>query len=381
MREKDCAAITPQRERPPALASVCCDLILLSWNRPDLLQPCVERLLRYTTVPSRLLLVDNASTDPATMEYLDQIRGSAWMHVTVVRRAKNEGFSVGMNDGLRRSSAPWICLLNNDILVTEGWLSEMLHVAELNPTIGLMNPMSNEFNMEPCRQGETIDAVAQRLRACHGRWLEHSSGVGFCALLSRRVFEQVGYFDERFEFLYSEDADYSVRVRNAGWICAIAEGAYVYHHQRSTMKQNPALIQRLEENRRRFYAKWGRPQPRRIAYILTEERDTLAGLRSDHIRRLANEGHGVWVFCTRRTAGCVPRHLQVTAVQLSHAGFRLHLLWRLLIKKKRFQQLITPQARLAAALRGSRWAHRAEVTVAGDDTGEGLGTPQGSLRD
>ncbi len=116
----------------PGLSSrhraVACDLILLTWNRPDLLKPCIERILRSTRLPCRLLIVDNASTDPEARAYLPTIRGTEWVDTEVIIRPSNDGFSIGMNEGMARSTAPWVCLLNNDILVTEGWLEEMLRV-------------------------------------------------------------------------------------------------------------------------------------------------------------------------------------------------------------------------------------------------------------
>ena len=346
-------------------ADPICDLVLLTWNRADLLKPCVERVLRHTRVPSRLLIVDNASTDADAVAYLEELGrspGTERVEVTVIRRLRNDGFAIGMNDGIGRTTAPWICLLNNDILVTEGWLEELLHVAQANPQIGLLNPMSNEFNIGPMDPAGPVDEVGAEGRRHHGRWIEHYMGVGFCVLFPRQVVGRVGVLDVDFEFLYAEDRDYSMRVQRAGWICAIAEGAYVFHHRQSTMKRNPALSARLRENQERFFRKWNKEWDKRIAYVVSP-RAAIAPT-ADRIRQMANEGHSLWAFYVRKAQAAVPRHFIVRPQPSPSIGFSAYVLWRILTKKKRFDRIIVTSRRLAAVLRALRFLHRADVIVA-----------------
>ena len=342
--------------------SPLCDLILLTWNRPDLSIPCVERLLRHTTVSSRLIIVDNASTDPQALAFLERVRGTPLVDVEVVRRAENEGFAKGMNAGLTRTAAPWICLLNNDILVTAGWLEELIRVAQANPIIGALNPMSNEFNLEPARPHETIDELAGNLRSRQGRWLENWLCVGFCLFFSREVFEQVGGLDETFRFMYSEDKDYSFRIRQLGRLCAIAEGAYVYHHGSSTMKQHPDRWKLLQENEERLYRKWSMERPQRIAVLLNGHSEASEEAR-ERIRRLANAGHRVWVFHDAANQRSFPRHFQVVPQRLGTVGFLSHATGRILLKKKKFHQIVVPNRRTASILQRLKPVHRAEVLV------------------
>lgn len=352
--------------RSDNLMAALCDLVLLTWNRPDLLVPCVQRILRHTTVPSRLLIVDNASTDPQALEFLRQVRGTDAVEVVVVRRTSNDGFAKGMNEGLGRSAAPWLCLLNNDILVTAGWLEEMLAVARAHPSIGALNPMSNEFNLAPVRAGETIDELARALQSRRGRWIENWFCVGFCLFLSRETFEQAGFLDEAFTFIYSEDKDYSFRIRRLGRLCAIAEGAYVYHHGSSTMKERPDRWKLLEENETRFYRKWSMERPSRIAYLLTGRSEASDEAR-ERIRRLANTGHRVWVFYPAPRGGVeelrIPRHFQVVPQQVERVGFWPRATGRILFKKKKFQRIVLPPSQAQRLFQWLTPIHRAEVVV------------------
>ncbi|MDP3722429.1 MAG: glycosyltransferase [Candidatus Omnitrophota bacterium] len=342
-----------------------CDLVLLTWDRADLLKPGVERLLLHTRLDTRLIIVDNGSSEPETLRYLSEVRGTPWVEIEVVRRPQNDGFAAGINTGLAQTRAPWICVLNNDILVTAGWLSELIHVATSHPTLGLLNPMSNEFGAHP-QPGETVDDVARRLQPLQGRWLEATGAVGFCLLMPRRVFERVGYLDETFWFMYYEDADYSLRVRRAGYFCAIAEGAYVYHLGSATAKRDPTREQRFLENGERFYRKWRRPRPQRIAYVLLEQQGPVLDRAVSSIRHLVNDGHRVWVFGDPAIEFAIPRHREVTVVRLSGPWRALTVLWRILTKKKRFHRIVAPSGRFARCLQRFMPLHRAAVEHIGD---------------
>ena len=314
-----------------------CDLILLTWNRLDLLRPCVERIFAHTNLPSRLILVDNGTTDRETLDYLRGLKGTPTIDLEIVRIPENVWISKAINEGLSRAKAPWLCLLNNDILVTEGWLSEMIHVAQSHPNIGLLNPMSGEFGVLP-HPRENVDEVGRRLRRFYGQWLENSACVGFCMLLPKRVLDQVGYFDDQFQFFYFEDADYCLRVRQAGFDCGVARGTYVYHHGGATLKGDPTRDQRFRQNEERFFKKWGRQKSLRIAWIVPDEGRSPHEVRAV-IRRQANEGHKIWVFHTSGMAECIPAHLQVVPIQLPRFLFGLSILIRVLSKKKKFNRI------------------------------------------
>ncbi|HAM40657.1 MAG TPA: hypothetical protein DCP69_04805 [Candidatus Omnitrophica bacterium] len=237
----------------------------------------------------------------------------------------------------------------------------MLAVARAHPSIGALNPMSNEFNLAPVRAGETIDELARTLQSRRGRWIENWFCVGFCFLLSRETFQQAGFLDETFRFIYSEDKDYSFRIRRLGRLCAIAEGAYVYHHGSSTMKDHPDRWKLLEENETRFYRKWSLERPHRIAYLLNGRSEAPPEIR-ERLRELANAGHRVWVFHRGKADGrTIPRHFQVVPQRLGRFGFWPRATARILFKKKRFHRIILPRGPAARAFQWLQPIHRAEV--------------------
>ena len=119
-----------------------CDLILLSWNHLEETRPCLDTLFAHTDVPSRLFIIDNGS-EPDVRAFLRTVtpRG-AIRDVTLLQNETNEGFPRGMNRGLRASTAPYACILNNDLLFTAGWLSRLIDAAKARPDLGVLNPTS-----------------------------------------------------------------------------------------------------------------------------------------------------------------------------------------------------------------------------------------------
>lgn len=340
---------------------VICDLVLLTWNRRDLLEPCVQRLLEHTQLPSRLIIVDHGSTDPDALAFLETVRGTPAVDVMVIRLEQQRSIAAALNAGLARTEASWICLLNNDILVTAGWLEELIRVAEANPQLGLVNPMSNHFNVDP-RRGESIDAIAERLQQHRGQWLEASGCVGFCMLIPRRVFERVGYWDEAFAPMYFEDADYCLRVRQAGFDCGIAEGAYVYHHHNATIRHDPLREERFRTNKGRFDRKWpGRQPPQRIACLMPHRNMRDGAPDCQWVRRLANAGHKVWVFGPASLRVHIPRHLQIRVEAPRWCNLPLYFTGRILLKKKHFHQILSSSAGWRRFLRWLQPIHRARV--------------------
>ena len=94
------------------------------------------------------------------------------------------------------------------------------------------------------------------------------------------------------------------------------------------------------ENEERFLEKWGRQRSKRIAWILSVEGNSSAGIR-EKIRLQANEGHKVWVFHTVDMTTAIPRHLQVVPVPLPQFLFFWWVFWRASVKKKKFEAVTT----------------------------------------
>jgi len=349
------------------MAEPICDIVLLTWNHLELVQPCIETLLRHTTLPARLLIIDNGSDLPAH-EYLQRVTGTPHVTVELLRNETNEGFRKGMNKGLRVSRAPSVCLLNNDTLVTPGWLERMLEVADANPTIGLLNPSSNVFGDRPCR-GETLEAHASHLASRRDEWVEVGSCIGFCLMIKRTVIERIGLLTEDEPGFFFEDDDYSRRAQAAGFFCVVVPSAYVYHAEHRSVRALPQRERVFRASREAYWRRWGRPL--RVAYIpagpvalgsptLREVLDLAVSWvrRGSTVHLYANGANGASRDQLFRSVGLVPHG----DVVFRPCASRAHTLWRTLKRqKKRFALILTTDDTLKTWLSAWRWAHRAVV--------------------
>ena len=239
------------------MEEILCDLVLLSWNHLEETQPCLETLFANTTVASRLFIVDNGS-EPSVREFLSKVKPQGSIqNVTLLQNEKNEGFPKGMNRGIKASSAPYVCLLNNDLRFTAGWLEELIAIAKSNPHVGVVNPASSTFGEYPAA-GETPQAYADRRPLRKGQYTEVGMCIGFCMLIARSVIDKIGGLTEEVHRIFFEDEDFCVRAQHAGFMCVVAEGAYVFHAEHKTVKKMPEREALFSGNQRWCHEKWGR---------------------------------------------------------------------------------------------------------------------------
>ena len=353
---------------------ILCDLVLLSWNHLEETRPCLESLVRTTDVPCRLFIVDNGS-EPDVREFLRSVRPQgAIREVVVLQNDTNEGFPRGMNRGLRASRAPYVCLLNNDLVFTSGWLSQMLEVARQHPALGVLNPESNTFGHHP-PHGLPLEAYAGTLATKRGLYVEVGMCIGFCMLITRDVIDRVGLLAEEVERIFFEDEDYCMRAQAAGYQCVVVSASYVHHTEHQTVRKMPGREALFQRNQRWCHEKWGRwlrvAWPRFTA--VTPGSPELRGWLEQLVRLAKTRTH-VYVYCPEPDH-LTPEELFRSVGLVPHAD----VLWRsipprlapwaaacaiLARQKKRFDAILAPDARWATGMRQLRWVHRAEVVTA-----------------
>jgi len=245
--------------RPPV------SVVVLCYNNLELTKACIDSLVRYSDYPDlELIVVDNASSD-GTGDYLRSLDIPGVKLRTIVNEA-NLGFAGGNNMGLREANGDYLALLNNDTVVTPGWIHNLLRPVLSNPRIGAIGPVSNQVGNEACIAIEYKDTdemlrAAASYTAGHYQKIETTSTLGFfCVLIPRAVYSQVGDLDERFGVGMFEDDDYCNRIRQAGYSLAITHGAFVHHHQSAAFSQIAEdRKQRLFATNKKIYEnKWGR---------------------------------------------------------------------------------------------------------------------------
>jgi glycosyltransferase involved in cell wall biosynthesis len=89
---------------------------------------CITALRRHTRQRWELIVVDDGSTDE-TSAYLASVRDAAPMPVTVIADATSRGLPATINQGLRAARGEYLVVPNNDVVVTDGWLGQLIALA------------------------------------------------------------------------------------------------------------------------------------------------------------------------------------------------------------------------------------------------------------
>ena len=342
------------------MGTAACDLVLLGWNQLECTRPCVESILAHTQVPARLIIVDQASEEE-TVSYLKSLRSTPAVEIEILWNPKNVGYPKGMNLGLTKAAAPYVCFLNNDILVPPGWLEELIAVAESDPSIGLVNPSSNTFNLYPPKGTGWLE-FAKDLSKKRGQWTEVSYGEGFCLLGRREVLVKVGGFDDTtYDQIYFEDADLSRKIHALGLKSVMAEGTYVWHEGGRTTSQRPERARFFQENEHRFLAKWGAKSQRILYAVESGVVEALTQI-SEQARLEANRFGQIWIFTDSSPATKnLPRHADIRVWRFPRWQIPWAVLWMALFKKKKFERIVTDSNWVRRALNWFRFLHRASV--------------------
>lgn len=251
------------REVPPTggeLASV----VVLCCNELAYTRLCLESVLAHTRRPFELILVDNGSTD-GTAEYLSGLAARPEPErVRVVTNPRNLGYPAGVNRGLTEARGEYVVLLNNDTVVSAGWLGGLTAVAAAGwPAAGLVGAVSNfagGVQQVPVSYAslDELPRFAAAHRLTHrGRVRPAPMLSGFCLLLTRAVADAVGGLDERFGLGFFDDDDLCRRATAAGFRLAVADGVFVHHFgSRTFLGLGVDTQKQLRDNQALFRAKW-----------------------------------------------------------------------------------------------------------------------------
>lgn len=239
-----------------------CDIIIPVWNQLEHTRTCIERVAAGTAMPYRLIVIDNGSEEP-TRRYLEglKIKGA---EVAVVRNDTNLGFVKAVNQGMRISDSPYVCLLNNDTLPGVGWLERLIEFADGHPDIGIMNPLCDGHG------DMAVDDYARKVALNSGRYMEVNQCFGFCMLIRRAVIDKIGILDEAFGIGGYDDTDYCMRAHKAHFRCACVHSSYVYHKQHVSFKAMGDRDALVSAGKKEYSRKWLRHLRIGLAFSMDE---------------------------------------------------------------------------------------------------------------
>jgi GT2 family glycosyltransferase len=204
----------------------------------DAVQACLDSVLAPLPRGTRILVVDDGSSDPAVIATLDALRRQR--RIDLLRHRTAQGFPAAANAGIQAAAGRDVVLLNSDTLVPPGWLERLRDAAYASDDIGTVTPFSNDASIVsypgPAGTNKVPDqAETNRLdHAAHrgngAAIIDIPVGVGFCLYLRRDCLDVTGSFRaDRFAQGYGEENDFCLRARRLGWRSVALTGLFVGH--------------------------------------------------------------------------------------------------------------------------------------------------------
>lgn len=239
-------------------------VIIITYNNMAYSQACLESVLQRTGYANyEVILVDNLSSD-GTRDWLTGLKAQGDSRLKILLNDKNLGFAGGNNVGIKAADGDYVLLLNNDTLVTRGWMTNLVKHLENNPRLGMTGSVTNSIGNEAMVAASytsqcTLEHFAFVYTTRHmNQTLPADVLAMFCTLIRREVLDKCGSLDERYAVGMFEDDDYAEAVKKAGYQLAIAEDSFIHHFHGLSFAKRPDLEKIMKENQRRYEKKWGR---------------------------------------------------------------------------------------------------------------------------
>jgi len=223
---------------------------------------CIDSIRTNTTIPHRIILVDDASPDEETHQLLEELATDN--SCTILRQPQNSGFAKACNRGLSASSTPYSVLLNNDTEVLPNWLEPLLLSME-DPTVAaagslLLYPgalLVQHAGIELTRKGSDLRAFhrGQYWRVEQLPWVHETCDLpavtGACLMLRMDALPGGVRLDEQYCNGY-EDVDLCLQLRSAGWKIRYCGDSMALHHE----SVSTGRFQQEKTNQSIFLQKW-----------------------------------------------------------------------------------------------------------------------------
>ena len=207
-------------------------IIIPNFNGKQFIKLCLDSIRKQDCSFYELIIVDNGSSD-GSVEYINEY----YPDLTLIENKENSGFAAAVNQGIKISSSDYVFLLNNDVELESGCVSNLLKCIEKDENIFAVSSKMVQYNdrnkMDDAGDEYTIlgwtckvgDGKSPDLYTSKRETFSACAGA---AIYRKDILDKLKYFDENF-FAYMEDVDISYRARIWGYKCVYCPEAVVYH--------------------------------------------------------------------------------------------------------------------------------------------------------
>jgi GT2 family glycosyltransferase len=221
-------------------------IIIVNWNTSGITRNCLASIRRYAAaLDCETIVVDNASADDSVA----RIRAE-FPEVRLIENTANLGFGRANNQAMRTARGRFFLLLNSDTLLIDGSLDRWLSLLDREPAIGISGckllfedlRLLSSCSRFPSLRFAALEELMlykllpRRVRGelllggywDHDRERDVDCVWGAAMMVRREVFAETGGFDERY-FMYGEDLEWCMRVRDRGWRVTFTPETRIVH--------------------------------------------------------------------------------------------------------------------------------------------------------
>lgn len=231
-------------------------IITVNYNHAETTMELIESLSNISYPNIEIIVVDNASTKGSP-----RIIKEKYSRIILIESVVNYGFAGGNNLGIMRARGEYVLLLNNDTVVEPNFLEPLVKKLVDNPEIGAISPKIRYFYKKDTFQyagyteinnwtirnktiGENEKDIGQ-----YNEDRETAYTHGAAMMIPMEVIKKVGMMSYEF-FLYYEEADWCLRIREIGYKIVYVHNSIVYHKGSvTTGKNSPLKTHYLTRNR------------------------------------------------------------------------------------------------------------------------------------
>ena len=223
------------------LDNISVAIVIINWKKYDFTYKCINSVLNSSFKNFKIILVDNQYNKDELYEL------SRNKKIHIIKNKINHGFAKANNQGIKyalKNKYDYIMLLNNDTLIKNDLLKILIkHSNTLNQKI--IQPLILNYD------GTKIWNAGGTINNFFGTFQTYKKGENFknfksnrhftdwftgcCVFIKSEIFNEVGYFDERF-FAYYEDVDFSIRLKANGYSVSMMNDSYLQHFESASSK-------------------------------------------------------------------------------------------------------------------------------------------------
>ncbi len=206
-------------------------IIILTAGQLDYLKKCLKSIFDHTTNCEVIIVINGYYPD--TVKYLKSL---GWADLKLLMPGKNLGFPKGCNIGAKFAKCKYLCFLNDDTIVTPGWLDNMLACFNKHVDCGMVGPSTCYSRGEQC---STV-LMSERFKMSEANILAYASNLpegefktelyGFCMLIRKDLFKKVDGFYEGYGLGSYEENDLQLRFKKLGYFSYWVRNSYVHHY-------------------------------------------------------------------------------------------------------------------------------------------------------